>query len=350
MLASEDVKALAAEAGFDLCGIAPAAAHRELRLFREWLQRGYAGTMGYLSRTAARREDARHVLPSARSVIVTATVYNVERPYSTESEDPGVAVISRHAWGDDYHGVISRRLEALIDAMRERDGSPFEARAYVDTGPVQERVYAQYGGIGWVGKNTCLISPSHGSWLFLSEILCSLSLEPDPPAFDRCGACSLCLEACPTGALVEPRVLDATRCLSYLTIELKGPVPEELRRPVGRHVHGCDVCQEVCPWNQQPATSAASEWQPRPGLDRPRLAGLWRRADHDLAGLVSGSAMTRPGLVGLRRNLAVALGNSVDPDANAALDAVVPAAPSTEDPLVVDHVRWARRQARGRGR
>jgi epoxyqueuosine reductase len=327
MLASGDVKALAAAAGFDLCGIAPAAAFPELGLFRPWLARGYAGTMGYLPRTARAREDVRRVLPTARSVIVTATVYNVERPYSVESVDPGEAIISRYAWGDDYHVVIARRLDALIAAMRERHGEPFEARAYGDTGPVQERVYAQYAGVGWVGKNGCLISPTRGSWIFLSEILCSLPLEPDAPAFDQCGECRLCLEACPTGAIVEPRVVDARLCLSYLTIELKGAIPEPLRRPLGRRVFGCDVCQDVCPWNQQPATSEAPEWQPRPGLDRPRLADLWRRRDGDLAELVRGTAMTRPGIDGFRRNLAVAIGNSSDPEAKAVLDAEKPAPP-----------------------
>ncbi|MBP1634237.1 MAG: queG, partial [Acidobacteria bacterium] len=271
------VKAKALETGFDLCGIAPAEAWPELGFFSDWLARGYGGQMGYLPRTARVREDVRRILPSARCVVATATLYNTGRPLSIESADEEEAIVSRYAWGADYHEVIGRRLDALLEWMRRETRETFEARPYVDTGPVQERVYAQRAGLGWIGKNTCLINPERGSWLFLAEIVCSLPLQPDPPGFDQCGACSLCLEACPTGALVEPRVLDATRCLSYLTIELKQAIPEPLREPLGRIVYGCDICQDVCPWNQAAPVSAAVEWQPRPGLDAPRLADLWRR-------------------------------------------------------------------------
>src|SRR5437773_9039675 len=215
-MTSSQIKARARELGFDACGIAPAAAHPELAFFREWLDRGYAGEMAYLHRTADRRADVRNVVPSARTVIVTATVYNTDRPYSTESADPLRAQIARYAWGDDYHDVIERRLDRLIAWMREASAQPFDARRYVDTGPVQERVYAQHAGIGWIGKNTCVIDPKLGSWLFRGEIICSLSLEPDPPALDQFGTCTLCLEACPTAALVAPGVLDSTAWLSYL--------------------------------------------------------------------------------------------------------------------------------------
>ncbi len=348
-MTSAEVKAEARAAGFDLCGVAPAEAFPELEFYREWLDRGYAGGMQYLARTAERRADVRRVLPSARSVVVLGTVYNTDRPYSTERTDAGEARIARYAWGDDYHDVISRRLDRLVGWMRERQGPGFEARAYVDTGPVQERVYAQYAGLGWIGKNTCLINPELGSWLFLAEVLSSAPLEPDAPGPDQCGTCTLCLEACPTGAIVGPQVLDATRCLSYLTIELKGGIPEGQRADLGAHVFGCDICQDVCPWNQTPATgrSAAPEWQPRPGLDGPRLVDLWRRSDDDLRALVAGSALTRPGVGGLRRNLAVALGNSSDPAALAALEPREGA--SADPPLVAAHVEWARwRLTRGR--
>ena len=225
MLTASSIKSRAIEAGFDRCGIAAAAAYPELAYLREWIDQGRAGDMAYLARTAAHRADVRRVMPSARSVIVAATVYNVDRPYSTERADPTEAGIARYAWGDDYHDVLGRQLDRLLAWMRAESAEKFEARAYVDTGPVQERVYAQYAGLGWIGKNTCLINPELGSWLFLSEIICSLDLEPDPAGFDRCGACTLCLEACPTSALVEPWRLDATRCLSYLTIENKGRSP-----------------------------------------------------------------------------------------------------------------------------
>jgi epoxyqueuosine reductase len=200
-----------------------------------------------MHRTAERRADARAVMPNAQSVISLGVVYNTDHPYSSQHHDPLRASIARYAWGDDYHVVIEQRLETLIARLREISGEAFDARAYVDTGPVQERVYAQYAGLGWIGKNTCLINEELGSWIFLSEILCSLPLEPDAPALDQCGSCSRCLDACPTGALVDPGVLDSTRCLSYLTIELKGTIPSQYRDAVGEHAYGCDICQDVCP-------------------------------------------------------------------------------------------------------
>src|SRR5262249_35802430 len=224
--------------------------------------------------------------------------------------DPGVAQIARYAWGDDYHMVIERRLDRLLAWMQERSPEPFDARRYVDTGPVQERVYAQHAGVGWIGKNTCVINPSLGSWLFLGEIICSLALQPDAPALDRCADCALCIEACPTGAIVEPGVLDSTRCISYLTIERRGPIPDELATAVGAHVYGCDLCQEVCPWNGSAATSADPAWQPRPAWDMRTIADLSRMSDDDVATATRGSAMRRARVSGLRRNLAVAHANA----------------------------------------
>ena len=202
------------------------------RFLREWIARGYAGEMAYIPRSADRRADVRAVVPGARSVIVTGTLYNTVQPYETEP-DRDAAVISRYAWGDDYHDVIKVRLEALLAWMRAESGEPFDARAYVDTGPVQERVYAQYGGLGWIGKNTCLINPELGSWVFLSEIICTLALEPDAAGTDQCGACTRCLDACPTDALVEPGVLDSTRCLSYLDDRDQGRDPGGVARAAG---------------------------------------------------------------------------------------------------------------------
>jgi epoxyqueuosine reductase len=343
-LTSAAVKARALDLGFDLCGIAPVGAFPELNFLNEWLARGYAGEMHYMARTAERRADVRAVLPSARSVIVTATNYNTARPYSVNDHDPARAQISRYAWGDDYHEVIAQRLEALVAWMRAGHDEPFEARAYVDTGPVQERVYAQYAGIGWIGKNTCVISGKRGSWLFLSEIICSLPLEPDAPATDHCGTCTRCLEACPTDALVEPWVLDSRRCLSYLTIELKGAMPEADREQLGTHVYGCDICQDVCPWNRAPLLSADLAWQPRPGLDAPMLSSLWERSDDELRMLLKGSPMKRAGVKRLRRNLAIAIANSGDTAAIAALGAPRegPGWDSLNDPLVREQIDWAR--------
>jgi len=356
-LTAAHVKVRALELGFDLCGVAPVGDFPELKFLDEWLARGYAGEMAYMARAPERRSDVRAVLPSARSVIVTATVYNTNHPYSTADADEQRAKLSRYAWGDDYHEIIKARLDSLVEWMRAESGpEAFEARAYVDTGPVLERVYAQYAGIGWIGKNTCVISGKRGSWLFLSEILCSLPLEPDAPATDHCGTCTRCLDACPTEAIRAPGVLDATRCISYLTIELKTAIPEPLRAPMGRHVYGCDICQDVCPWNRTPLVSARPEWQPRTGLDAPTLTGLWEMRDDDLRKMLKGSPMKRTGIKRLRRNLAVAIANSNDPAAHAALEeSATPGAaaaaegpdegrPSLSDPLVAEHVEWARRE------
>jgi epoxyqueuosine reductase len=311
-MTSSEIKAHARSLGFDACGIAPAADHPELRFMREWLDRGYAGEMAYLHRSAERREDVRHILPSARTVIVTATNYHTDRPYSTECADAGRAHIARYAWGDDYHDVIGARMESLLAWMREQAIDPFEGRAYVDTGPVQERVYAQYAGIGWIGKNTCTISPDIGSWIFLAEIICSLPLQVDAPALDQCGTCTLCLEACPTHALVAPGVLDATRCISYATIELRGDIPGPLQAGIGSHVYGCDICQEVCPWNAVAPCSPDPAWQPRAAWDRVDLLTLDARTDEELTAALRGSSMRRTKVQGLRRNIAVALSNSRD--------------------------------------
>ena len=339
-MTAADIKARAEELGFDLCGIAPVADHQELRFFDDWLARGFGGEMQYLDRSAERRADVRAVMPSARSVICLGTIYNTDRPYSTAIADEGQALIARYAWGDDYHDVISQRMDTLVAWMREQAGFDVEARAYVDTGPVQERVYAQHAGLGWIGRNTCVINPDLGSWLFLSEIICSLPLEPDAPALDRCGTCTLCLEACPTGALVDSYVLDSTRCLSYLTIELKGAIPDAYRDAVGNHAYGCDICQEVCPWNQEAAVSQAPAWLPRAAFDGRSIADLWRTPDADLRRSLKGSAMTRAGVTRFRRNLAVAAGATRDPDALLALDVVHE--PACAEPLVQEHVEWAK--------
>jgi epoxyqueuosine reductase len=342
LVTAGEVKAHALTLGFDLCGIAPAGDLPELRFLREWLDRGYAGDMQYLHRSADRRLDVRHVLPSARAVIVLGTLYNVDRPYSTEQSDSSRALLARYAWGDDYHSVIQERMDALMAWLRERAGGRLEARAYVDTGPVQERVYAQHAGLGWIGKNTCLINADRGSWFFLSEIVCNLDLTPDAPSLDQCATCTLCLEACPTGALVEPQVLDSTRCLSYLTIEVKGAIPTEQRDDLGAHAYGCDVCQDVCPWNLPAAQSSEPAWLPRAGLDGVSLLELWRRTDDELRALLKGSAMKRAGVRRLRRNLAVAIGNSGEAEAGAALAALQE--PTCRDPLVQEHVAWAVRK------
>ena len=307
-LTSSAIKERARGIGFDLCGVARADAFPELAFLRDWLDRGYAGGMAWMERSADRRADVRAVVPGARSVIVTATLYNVDRPYSGDLP-PDVARVSRYAWGDDYHDILKTRLDTLLAWMRAETADPFEARAYVDTGPVQERVYAQYAGLGWIGKNTCLINAELGSWLFLGEIITTLDLEPDGEALEQCGSCTRCLEACPTGALVEPGVLDSNRCLSYLTIEHRGPMPDAHHDALGAHVYGCDICQEVCPYNQPAPYSVDPAWQPRRGLDLPRLVELQQRTDHEWRTVLKGSPMKRAKLEGLRRNIEIAVQN-----------------------------------------
>lgn len=345
-ISSEQVKAHASAVGFDLCGISPPADFPELGYLREWLDKGYHGEMHYLARNADRRADVRAILPEARSVIMLGTVYNTDRPYSSERDDEGIARIARYAWGDDYHDVIGRRMTELIDAITCVSGD-FAHRAYVDTGPVQERVYAKYAGLGWIGKNTCLINQHLGSWLFLSAIITDLVLEPDAPGTDHCGRCTLCIEACPTGALVAPYQLDARRCLSYLTIENKGDIPLPQREAIGAHAYGCDICQDVCPWNSKASISLDGPWQPRTPLDGASLLDLWRMRDDELRAALKGSPMKRAGVRRLRRNLAVAIGNSGDEAAAAALAASEEE--TARDPAVQEHITWAVEKLRGEG-
>jgi len=344
VLTAGAIKAKAGQLGFDLCGIAPVDNFTELTYLEEWLARGYAGGMAWMSRSADKRSDVRNVVPGARSVITTATIYSTA---SASTDDSTRANIARYARGDDYHDVLKARLEALLDWMRRESPEPFDARAYVDTGPVQERVYAQYAGLGWIGKNTCLINAEHGSWLFLAEIITTLSLEADAQALEQCGSCRRCLDACPTGALVDAGVLDSTRCLSYLTIELRTSIPDEHRGAIGNHVYGCDICQDVCPYNHPASMSSDASWQTRHGLDLPRLVDLWRRSDAELRKLLKGSAMTRAKLTGLRRNVAAAIGNSGDREALTALRELRDDQPAAADAMVVEQIEWALRSDHG---
>ena len=305
-LTAGDVKVLARECGFDLCGVTRAEAFPELQALREWIARGFHGDMAYLARSCDKRTDPGLVLPGARSVVALGTFYNTDRPSSTEVADPEIALVSRYAWGDDYHEVIGERMRRPAGASPGAPRCGLLAKPYVDTGPVQERVFAQRAGLGWIGKNTCLINPQQGSWLFLSVILCDLELEADAPGVDQCGSCTLCLDACPTGALVGAGVMDARRCLSYLTIEVKGDLPAEWHDAIGSHVYGCDICQDVCPYNQMAPVSHDPAWQPRPAFDFVRLADLEAMTDEALRDALRGSAMKRTGVRGLRRNLAVA--------------------------------------------
>src|SRR6476659_5760608 len=284
---AQAAKRAATQAGFDLAGVAPVRREDlpELGAFIEWVDAGRAGEMKYLeSRTETgelRRTSATNAAPWVRSMIVCALNYSADRPYSVAANDPERGWISRYAWGTkDYHDALLPRLrqvEAVIKQVATGQNLEIETRSYVDTGPILERVYAKYAGIGWIGKNTCIINQKLGSWLFLGVILTSLELPADTAAADRCGSCTRCIEACPTTAIVAPRTLDARLCIAYLTIEKRGSVPEELRENIGHHVFGCDICQDVCPWNNKagnaPPTSLV-EFQAREGLFRPDLQRL----------------------------------------------------------------------------
>jgi epoxyqueuosine reductase len=349
MLTSGAIKERARELGFDLCGIAPAGDFPELKFLPEWLARGYAGEMEYMAKSAERRADIRNVLPSARSVIVTGTTYNTERRGRVRDRQADTVQIARYARGQDYHVVLSERLRALLEWMRAQQPDAFDAELFVDKHHVQERVYAQYAGLGWIAKNTCVINREQGSYFFLAGIATSLALDSDAPGFDQCGACTLCIDACPTGAIVDARVLDATKCISYLTIEVDGPIPEAQRPHIGNHAYGCDICQDVCPWNLAAPTANDPAWQ-SPQRDGLSAADLWQRSDFDLHTLVKGSAMTYLPLSRLRRNLATVIGNTGDPELAQVLDqpgrGVGNAARSTLSPVVEDAVAWAKQRLR----
>jgi epoxyqueuosine reductase len=245
--------------------------------------------------------------------------------------------ISRYAWGDDYHDLIKRKLEALLGRVKELHDRPVEGRAFVDSGPVLERDFAGVGGLGWIGKNTHLISPKKGSWFFLGELFLDLPLAYDRPLRDRCGKCELCLTACPTGAFVGPYLLDARRCISYLTIELKGWMPRPLRPLVGNHVFGCDICQEVCPYNVRAPTTQEAAYLPRPGLHAPELIPLLSLDKDEFNRRFRGSPIMRAKRRGFLRNVAVALGNSKSREAIPALIQAL----NDEEPLVRGHAAWA---------
>jgi epoxyqueuosine reductase len=341
VISAVDLKAKARDVGFDACGIARAERFPRLAALSSWIDRGYAGEMRYLAESLDERLDPRVFLPTAQSVISLACVYNTSATSSAEAE--GHAVIARYARGEDYHDVMRVRLRALVTWMAEAAGPGLEALSCVDDGPIQERVFAEQAGIGWIGKNTCVISPSLGSWLFLAEIVTNARLDPDPPAVDQCGTCTRCLDACPTGAIVQPYTIDATRCLSYLTIEVRGGVDAELRPAVRREIYGCDICQDVCPWNRRAAVTSDTAWQPRADAAPAPLLEWCRRSDDAWRTLLKGSAMRRAGLRRLRRSLAYACASLPVNARIAALDALR-SHPSARDPLVGEALDWASRQ------
>src|SRR6476646_9238924 len=351
MLFAEEIaqaaKQAAAEAGFDLAGIAPVRKEDmpELGAFIEWVDAGRAGEMKYLeSRTDSgelRRVSAANAAPWVRSMVVCALNYSADKPYSVEANDPERGWISRYAWGTkDYHDALLPRLrqvEAAIKQFATAQNAEVETRSYVDTGPILERVYAKYAGIGWIGKNTCIINQKMGSWLFLGVILTSLELPADIAAADRCGTCTRCINACPTDALVAPYQLDSNRCISYLTIEKRGVIAEDLRPLMGHEVFGCDICQDVCPWNRKAPATSAPEFQPREGFVNPAMEWLAEMTEEEFRETFRGSAVRRAKRGGLRRNAVIAMGNSGDPRFAPLLEKLK----ADEDPVVAESAEWA---------
>jgi len=354
----------AAAIGFSLCGIVRAADFPELAQMREWLDRGYAGQMRYLS--DPRRSDPRSIMDGIGSVIVCALNYNTDRPRSTEATaNPDGAEprgwISRYAWGSDYHEVVREKLEALRASLHEEFSEPFESRVYVDTGPVSERVLAKHAGLGWVGKNTLLLNQQIGSYFFLGVILTTLDLQPsigpeDLPSPDLCGSCRRCIDACPTQALVEPYVMDARRCISYLTIELHGSISEDLREGMGSHIFGCDICQDVCPWNRRAPQTSLAEFVPRAlpaaagsesaaeTLFHPKLARLAAITEEEFREAFRGSPMKRAKWRGLVRNACIALGNagsSLEPQARGEITQLLEKLCVSHESAVAESAQWA---------
>lgn len=339
------VRDYALELGFDLVGIGPAAGFgEENELFEKWIDRGYAGEMKYLERGLPSRKETGRVLEGARSIVSCALNYNTENPRSTEIGGDDRGWISRYAWGDDYHDVMGAMLDELARYVKDVSPKDAAARTYVDTGPVLEKAHAGRSGVGWLGKNTCLINQRAGSWLFLGEVITDVELEFDAPAADRCGTCTRCIDACPTGAIVEPYVLDARKCVSYLTIELKGNIPPELREGVENNVFGCDVCQDVCPWNRDALFTSKENFLPRRGLVAPELGSLMELSPEDFSEVFRKSPVKRAKRRGFVRNVLVAVGNS----GNKKYIECVRALLKDEEPLVRAHAVWALRKLEGR--
>jgi epoxyqueuosine reductase len=371
------VKQAAKEAGFDLVGIAPSIGGPELQYFPEWIAAEHAGEMKYMDarddRGDLKRASLARVAPWARSVVVCAINYNTDNPYSTQVQDASRGWISRYAWSrEDYHDAVMRRLKQVEQAVwggHSHSAASGQAcppglttRCYVDTGPIVERVFAKYAGVGWIGKNTCIIDQKKGSWLFLGVILTSLDLAPDLPAPDRCGTCTRCIDACPTDAILAPYKLDANRCISYLTIEKRGAISgnlpsedlhgedlsdqdqpkedlnnEDLRAGIGHHVFGCDICQDVCPWNRKAPVTSAPEFAPRDGLVNPALDWLAEMSEEEFRTTFRGSPIRRTKRSGLRRNAVIAMGNSGREEFLPLLEKLS----TDEDQVVAESARWA---------
>jgi epoxyqueuosine reductase len=308
---AEQVKALAHQCGFELVGITPALPSQDFKIYQQWREAGMAGEMGYLTdHRGDLRSDPRNLLPEARSIICVGKLYNTIHPGSVDADR---ASISQYAHGADYHDIMRHYLETLVAKIAGIHPEPFESKICVDTAPLLERSYAHAAGLGWIGKNTCLINQKKGSWFFLGEILLSIPLAPDTPASSRCGTCTRCIDSCPTTAIVSKEdgwQIDARLCISYLTIEKRGEIPNDLQPKLANHIFGCDICQDVCPWNRRAAVAADSSFQRR---EMPELlADLAQFTAEDFRRVFRQSPVWRAKHSGFLRNVAIALGNAVD--------------------------------------
>jgi epoxyqueuosine reductase len=343
---TEAIKRQAHSLGFQLVGVTTPDPPPHYAVYEGWLEAGRHGEMAYLAseRARQRRADPRLILPEFRSILVLGIRY----PAPEEDGDhlPTNGRVASYAWGDDYHEILADRLRQLVVFIETQAGTPVPNRWYTDTGPILERDLAQRAGLGWIGKNTCLIAPRLGSYFFLAEVLLGIDLEPDPPFIpDYCGSCTRCLEACPTACILPDRTLDASRCISYLTIELKGAIPPDLRQLMEGWVFGCDVCQQVCPWNQRfAAPEGDAAFAPRPGVQSPDLARELALTPKDFNHKFKDSPVQRTKRRGYLRNVAVALGNQRSP---AAIPGLVNALLGESEPLVRQHAAWALGQIGG---
>ena len=306
----KQIYARANELGFELVGITPAAHSETIARYQRWIESGYAGEMSYLKKHLPLKTDVRRLLAEAKSVISLAMNYYTLDPPETLTQDPERGQISRYAWGDDYHELIRERLLELVTFIKQTAETQLRTRVCVDTAPIIEREYAQRAGIGWIGKNTNLIHWRSGSWYFLAEVLIDVALEYDTPDLrGSCGTCTRCIEACPTDAIIEPNLLDARLCISYLTIELKESIPKALRPKIGNLIFGCDICQEVCPWNSKAVPTTEPAFQPRDGNLAPKLLSLVGMTQQEFSQRFKGSPIKRAKRQGFLRNVLVAIGN-----------------------------------------
>jgi epoxyqueuosine reductase len=342
-LTIEIIRQFARQCGFELAGAAPAAPIDEAEYYRQWVAVGLAGEMRYLTDHRAEvRRDPRKLLPSAKSVICVGKLYNGPEPYSTELSDHELAWISRYAWGEDYHQLVRAGLARLVERIRDYAGELFEWKICVDTAPLLERAFARRAGLGWIGKNSCLINQEMGSWFFLGELLVSLEIEPSVPPPDRCGTCTRCIDACPTAAIVPTGVpagpewtIDSRQCIAYFTIELHGDIPHEARAKMGNHIFGCDICQEVCPWNHGAPVTSEQAFSPRHFA--PDLARLARITEEEFGAIFRSSPVKRARYAGFLRNVAVAMGNQRLERFREPLETMA----QSPHALVAEHARWA---------